>query len=75
MAIELAFAKVLQRLRRERKISQEQFALSVGVHRTYISQLERGIGNPSLQVMYKIAKALNITLTYLVSLIEQENID
>lgn len=49
---------VLCRLRRERGLSQEAFADLAGVHRTYISQLERNLKSPTVEVLNKIANAL-----------------
>ena len=39
-------------------ISQDSFALKIGVDRTYFSKIERGLGNPSLRVLCAIAAAL-----------------
>lgn len=47
------------RLRRESLgLSQEDLALECGLHRTYISQLERGRKSPTLRTLVLIAKAL-----------------
>lgn len=43
-------------------LSQEELALTAEVDRTYVSQLERGVANPSLQILYRIAGALNSDL-------------
>ena len=50
----------VQRLRRERKWSQEEFAFECGIHRTYISGLERGIRNPTISVVARLAKTLKV---------------
>lgn len=72
MNVEKALARILKRLRRERHISQEQLAVKSSINRSYVSQMERGLGNPTLLVMLRIAQAMNITFTELASLIEQE---
>jgi transcriptional regulator with XRE-family HTH domain len=41
-------------------ISQEELAHQAGIDRTYASQIERGIGNPSLKVICGIADALGL---------------
>lgn len=41
-------------------ISQEELAHQAGIDRTYASQIERGIGNPSLKVICALADALKI---------------
>ena len=43
-------------------LSQEALALAANVDRTYVSQLERGVANPSLLILGRIAKALNSSL-------------
>ena len=50
----------VQRLRRERKWSQEQLAFRCRIHRTYISGLERGIRNPTISVVARLAKTLKV---------------
>jgi len=50
----------LRRYRKEAELSQEDFAFKVKLHRTYISGVERGIRNPTVLVLEKIAKALKI---------------
>lgn len=48
-------------------LSQEELAFQAGLDRTYISQIERGVGNPSVLVLLKIAVALGVDLQYLFS--------
>jgi transcriptional regulator with XRE-family HTH domain len=56
-----SFGKKLQKLRTDRNLSQEKLAEIAGFDRTYISLLERGVRNPSLVNLVRLAKALNIT--------------
>jgi transcriptional regulator with XRE-family HTH domain len=53
-------ARNLRRLRQEKNLSQEAFAHEVGIHRTYISDLERGARNPTITVVDKLAKYLGV---------------
>jgi len=52
----------LQKLRRARGLSQESFAHEAGLHRTYISDLERGARNPTIEVVDRLARALQTKL-------------
>lgn len=52
----------LKRLRNDAGRSQEDFADHAGIHRTYISDLERGARNPTIRVVDKLAKALGVGL-------------
>jgi transcriptional regulator with XRE-family HTH domain len=56
----MRLAQNLRRLRTEKGLSQEQFAFESRVHRTYISDLERGARNPTITVIEKLANALNV---------------
>jgi transcriptional regulator with XRE-family HTH domain len=50
----------VQKFRKERGLSQEGLAFDCELHRTYISGVERGIRNPTVVVLEKIAKALKV---------------
>jgi len=69
--IDKKFGKVLKALRTERGLSQEEFAMNVGLHRTYISQLERGLKSPSLRTIKKICDELEVSIAYFIELIEK----
>ena len=51
----------VRRLREGRHLSQEELAFEAELHRTYVSGVERGIRNPTVTVVAKIAKALDVT--------------
>jgi transcriptional regulator with XRE-family HTH domain len=46
-------------------LSQEDFAEEAQIDRTYVSQIERGVANPSLSVLCKIADVFNIEISEL----------
>lgn len=48
-------------------LSQEKLAFETGLDRTYISGVERGVRNPSLIILEKIAKGLKVSLSELFS--------
>ena len=50
----------LMKLREEQGFSQESFADHCGLHRTYISGIERGVRNPTVVILDKIAKGLKV---------------
>ncbi|WP_374379514.1 helix-turn-helix domain-containing protein [Dongia sp.] len=50
----------MRKHREERGWSQEELAFECGLHRTYISGVERGVRNPTVIVLQKIAKALKV---------------
>jgi len=70
MSIEKSFGQVLRQLRQERDLSQEDLGLESGYHRTYISLLERGKKNPSLQTIFQLAKSLNVEPSEIISLVQ-----
>lgn len=55
-------ARNLRKLRLAKGVSQEAFADEAGLHRTYISDLERGARNPSITIVDKIARALDVPI-------------
>lgn len=57
-------------LRKEKRMSQLELALESEVNKNYISDLERGCRNPSILVLEKIAKALDVSLEILFQGIE-----
>jgi transcriptional regulator with XRE-family HTH domain len=52
----------VQRLRRAKDYSQEELAHRADIHQTYLSGVERGRRNPSIQVLERIAKALSVDI-------------
>jgi transcriptional regulator with XRE-family HTH domain len=59
------FGVRVRELRQATGLSQEAFAESCGLDRTYISGIERGKRNVSLENLNVIAKALDVTLSRL----------
>lgn len=56
------FGPAIRRHRELLRISQEELAVRAGIDRTYISGVERGVRNPTLDVMQRIAQALGADL-------------
>jgi transcriptional regulator with XRE-family HTH domain len=55
-------------LRQALAISQEELAFRAELDRTYISQIERGVSNPSIFVLLKVANVLDVELIDLFSM-------
>lgn len=58
----LTFGTNVQKIRKERNLSQEKLAELAGLHRTYIGMIERAEKNITLCNMEKIAKALGVDI-------------
>lgn len=58
-------AQNIRALRDEAQLSQEELALRADVDRTYVSQIERAIGNPSLLVLCKLSAVLGVDVKQL----------
>ena len=58
MDIRRYVGREVRRLRVERGLSQEDLADASGLHRTYISAIERGLKNATLDSLERLAKAL-----------------
>jgi transcriptional regulator with XRE-family HTH domain len=65
MAVEDLKARLGRAIKAERSalgISQEELAYRAGLHRTYVSDVERGARNPSLESVEKLAQALGLSV-------------
>ncbi len=56
------FGETVKKKRKIAELSQEELAEKLGIHRTYMSFIERGQRNPSLLMIFKISRALKIKL-------------
>lgn len=56
------FAANLKKYRTLKEFSQDELAKKAGVHVTHLSRYERGLSTPSLEVAFKIAKTLEISI-------------
>jgi transcriptional regulator with XRE-family HTH domain len=66
-AIKKVLALNVRMHRREKGLSQEALAFEAEIDRTYVSQIERSVINPSLLVLHKVSKALDIPVIQLLS--------
>ncbi len=69
--IRVAYGKAVRAIRQDKKISQEELGDLCGLHRTYISDIELGKRNVSLENIDKIAHALQVKKSELFVEVEQ----
>ena len=73
--IALAFGRAVRAARVSLLIAQDQLALRAGVDRSFLGKLERGQRQPSLAILLRLARALNLSGADLVSRVERELLD
>ena len=64
--------RVIQRTREQKKQSQELVSGLAGIGRTHLSAIERGIRRPTLETFFRIAEAMEMEPSKLMTEIEQE---
>jgi ribosome-binding protein aMBF1 (putative translation factor) len=69
--IATAFGRVLREQRETRGISQEDLALNADVDRSFVSQMERGIRQPTLTTLVKLCRALGVAPSTIVGRMER----
>jgi transcriptional regulator with XRE-family HTH domain len=69
--ISTVFGQVLREQRLSRELSQEELALAADVDRTFVSQMERGIRQPTITTLMKLAGALGVQPSTLVVRMEK----
>ena len=68
--IQANFGKTIKKIREGTGLSQEKFALSIGMDRTYYASVEAGKRNISLKNIYNIANGFNLSISELFSVME-----
>ncbi|MEO1253970.1 MAG: helix-turn-helix transcriptional regulator [Bacteroidota bacterium] len=71
----IKFGERIRQVRMDKRLSQEDLAFEVGVHRTYIGMLERAEKNPTLITLLKLSKALEIDLSQLLDNLDDDALD
>ncbi|WP_236707068.1 helix-turn-helix domain-containing protein [Pseudomonas sp. Leaf129] len=66
----MAFGKVLRDQRKRAGLTQENLALEAGIQRNYVSLIERGVHQPTLAMIFKLAAALKCAPSALVADVE-----
>ena len=67
-----ALGRVVLRRRERLGLSQEKFAYGAGIDRRYMSDIERGVTNVSLEMVERLATGLDITASRLIADAERE---
>jgi transcriptional regulator with XRE-family HTH domain len=70
LTIEEAFGEAIRELRKANQISQEKLAEASNLDRSFISLLECGRKQPSLITIFQLAKALNLSASKILSIVE-----
>lgn len=66
--LQLALSNNIKKYRKEKGLSQEKLALASGIDRSYMSEIERCLANPTLDLLLKISNALGIEPSNLLEL-------
>ena len=72
MTVELALGHEIKKGREALHKSQEDLAFEAGIHRTYVSMIERGKKSPTLAVIVRLANALHVKPSELLRRVEIE---
>jgi len=61
----VAFGRNVARIRTERGYSQDKLAERADLDRTFVSGIERGVRNPGIKTVLRVARALNVSVAEL----------
>ncbi len=61
----IAFGRNVARIRDEKEFSQDKLAEKADLDRTYLSGIERGVRNPGIKVVIRLARALGVSVDQL----------
>jgi transcriptional regulator with XRE-family HTH domain len=67
MDVNIFFGNRIKEERLKQNLSQEKLALEAEIDRTYMNDVEKGTRNVSLNIAFKLSKALNISLSNLLT--------
>lgn len=71
-ALKQALSSNIKRIRQEQGISQEKLALKANIDRSYMSELERQLANPSLEALVKLGNALEVSPSELLQVVKKK---
>lgn len=70
MRLEEVFGEELRAARKERGLTQEALALEAGVERNYVSLIELGRNSPSVRMLFKLCRVLEVQPSDLLARVE-----
>lgn len=68
------FGKILQKLRKEKGLTQEQLARRINKESSIISRYEKGLQNPTFETVKEFAAIFNVSMDYLAGMEKNSNI-
>lgn len=71
-SLKQAFGKVLKQLRSDSGVSQQELADNCDIERAYISRLERGLFQPSITIIFKVADYFEMKPAELIELVDAQ---
>ena len=72
--LDKSFGNAVKKRRMQLNMSQEALGFGSGVHRTFISEIERGLKSPTLHTVFALAEALDIQASDLIRMAEGNEI-
>jgi transcriptional regulator with XRE-family HTH domain len=61
----------LRKVREQTGLTQEQLAFKAGLHRTYVSLLERDLKSPTLSTLFRLCLAMGVSASKLIAKVEK----
>jgi transcriptional regulator with XRE-family HTH domain len=72
VSLQGTFGEVLKEERQKQGLSQEALAFKSGLDRTFVSLIERGKRQPSIDSLFKLSKALSVKASQLIERLEEK---
>lgn len=71
-APEAAFGQAVRAVRQKRGLSQEDLGFEADLHRTFVSDIERGARNPTVRTVWRLSRALGVRPSELFQIAEKD---
>ena len=70
-SLSLMLGELLRKARQDAGMTQEQLALRARVDRSYLSEIERNVRHPTVQMLLKLCRTMNLSAADIVSQLEK----